>query len=63
MDFELTEERRVVQTLARDFARERMMPFASVRDEDEIFPVETLWPAAALGFGILRQGRHEASHP
>lgn len=51
MDFELTEEQRAFQTLARDFARERMMPFARAWDEDEIFPVETLRQAAALGFG------------
>jgi alkylation response protein AidB-like acyl-CoA dehydrogenase len=51
MDFELTEEQRAFQPLARHFARERMMPFARARGEDEIFPIETLRRAAALGFG------------
>jgi hypothetical protein len=51
MDFELTEEQRAFQTLAQDFARERMMPFARAWDEDEIFPVQALRQAAALGFG------------
>jgi alkylation response protein AidB-like acyl-CoA dehydrogenase len=36
MDFELTEEQRAFQPLARHFARERMMPFARARGEDEI---------------------------
>ena len=36
---------------AREFARAEMMPHARDWDEDEIFPVETLRKAAALGFG------------
>jgi alkylation response protein AidB-like acyl-CoA dehydrogenase len=51
MDFDLSEEQRAFQSLARDFAHERMMPFARDWDEGEIFPVETLRQAAALGFG------------
>jgi alkylation response protein AidB-like acyl-CoA dehydrogenase len=51
MDFELTEEQRAFQEVARAFAREHMMPFAREWDEGEIFPVETLRKAAALGFG------------
>jgi alkylation response protein AidB-like acyl-CoA dehydrogenase len=51
MDFELTEEQRAFQAVARAFAREHMMPFAREWDEGEIFPVETLRKAAALGFG------------
>ncbi len=51
MDFELTEEQRAFQAVARSFAREHMMPFAREWDEREIFPVETLRKAAALGFG------------
>src|SRR2546428_7383329 len=51
MDFELTEEQRAFQAVARSFAREHMMPFAREWDEREMFPVETLRKAAALGFG------------
>src|SRR5450759_3179148 len=51
MDFTLTEEQRAFQATARQFAREQMMPHARDWDEDEIFPVEALRKAAALGFG------------
>jgi alkylation response protein AidB-like acyl-CoA dehydrogenase len=53
MDFELGEEQRAFQTLARTFAREEMMPFAREWDESEVFPVETLRKAAALGFAAI----------
>jgi alkylation response protein AidB-like acyl-CoA dehydrogenase len=51
MDFELSEEQRAFQAVARTFAGAEMMPFARGWDENEIFPVETLRKAAALGFG------------
>jgi alkylation response protein AidB-like acyl-CoA dehydrogenase len=51
MNFDLTEEQRAIQDTARAFARDEMMPFARQWDEDEIFPVDTLRRAAALGFG------------
>ena len=51
MDFTLTEEQRAFQATARQFAREQMMPHARSWDEGEIFPVEALRKAAALGFG------------
>jgi alkylation response protein AidB-like acyl-CoA dehydrogenase len=51
MDFALTEEQRAFQDVARDFARQEMMPFARDWDENEVFPVATLRKAAALGFG------------
>lgn len=51
MDFDLTGEQRAFQETARDFARAEMMPFAREWDEGEVFPVETLRKAAALGFG------------
>src|SRR3954468_14037287 len=50
MDFNLTEEQRAFQATARQFARDAMMPHARDWDEHEIFPVETLREAAALGF-------------
>jgi alkylation response protein AidB-like acyl-CoA dehydrogenase len=51
MDFELSEERRAIQDMARSFAAERMAPQAGEWDREQIFPVETLREAAALGFG------------
>jgi len=51
MDFTLTEEQRAFQATARQFARDEMMPHARDWDEGEIFPVEALRQAAALGFG------------
>jgi len=51
VDFGLTEEQRAFQSTARQFARDEMMPHARGWDEGEIFPVEALRKAAALGFG------------
>jgi alkylation response protein AidB-like acyl-CoA dehydrogenase len=51
VDFSLSEDQRAFQSVARDFARDEMMPFARDWDEGEVFPVETLRQAAALGFG------------
>ncbi len=51
MDFDLSEEQRAFQATARQFARDEMMPNAHDWDEGEIFPVEALRKAAALGFG------------
>src|SRR6185312_2498612 len=51
MDFELTEDQRAFQATARSFARQEMMPHAREWDEEEIFPVDALRKAAALGFG------------
>jgi alkylation response protein AidB-like acyl-CoA dehydrogenase len=51
LDFQLSEEQRAFQSTARQFARDEMMPQARAWDEEEIFPVESLRKAAALGFG------------
>jgi alkylation response protein AidB-like acyl-CoA dehydrogenase len=51
MDFDLTEDQRAFQATARSFARDEMMPHARDWDESEIFPVEALRKASALGFG------------
>jgi alkylation response protein AidB-like acyl-CoA dehydrogenase len=50
MDFELSEEQRQFQEMARNFAAEQMAPFAADWDENCVFPVETLRKAAELGF-------------
>jgi len=51
VDFQLSEEQRAFQATARQFAREELMPHAGDWDEGEVFPVEALRKAAALGFG------------
>jgi alkylation response protein AidB-like acyl-CoA dehydrogenase len=51
MDFDLSEEQKAFQATARAFARAEMTPFAPEWDEQEVFPVEALRKAAALGFG------------
>ncbi len=53
MDFDLSEEQRAFQATARAFARDQMMPHARDWDEGEMFPVDCMREAAALGFGGL----------
>ena len=53
MNFDLDEEQRAIQELARDFAAREMAPFAAEWDEHCIFPVETLRKAAGLGFAAI----------
>ena len=53
MDFELNDEQRAFQALARDFAASEMAPYAAAWDENCTFPVETLRHAAALGFAAM----------
>jgi len=53
MDFDLTEEQRAIQDLARQFALTELAPNAGRWDEEEIFPVETLRKAAELGFAAI----------
>ena len=50
MNFELSEDHRAIEDLARRFAREELAPYAAEWDEKETFPLETLRHAAALGF-------------
>jgi alkylation response protein AidB-like acyl-CoA dehydrogenase len=56
VQFELSEDQRAFQDVARDFARERMAPYAAEWDESCIFPVEALRAAAELGFGGIYCG-------
>ena len=53
MDFELTEEQRAFQELARNFARDEMAPNAAAWDRDSVFPVAVLRQGAGLGFAGL----------
>ena len=53
MDFELSEEQRAIQAVARDFAADEMAPCAASWDEGCVFPAEALRKAAGLGFAGL----------
>jgi len=62
MDFQLTEEQRAFQDMAREFAAAEMAPHAAEWDEESIFPVETLRHAASLGLaGIYCDPEHGGS--
>ena len=50
MDFQLSEDQRAFQDVAREFAAKEMAPHAAAWDEEKVFPEDTLRAAAALGF-------------
>ena len=51
--FELSDDQRAIQEVARRFAADAITPFAGEWDEQHIFPRETLRAAAALGFASI----------
>ncbi len=51
MDFQLSEELQMLRDMARDFAAEKIAPFADKWDEEHYFPYEeAVKPMAELGF-------------
>lgn len=56
MDFNLTEDQRAFQNMARKFADDVMAPNAAQWDEAKIFPRDALKQAAELGFGGIYVG-------
>ena len=50
MDLTLTEEHRMIQDMARDFARKEIAPIAAEIDEAGCFPSETVAAMGELGF-------------
>jgi alkylation response protein AidB-like acyl-CoA dehydrogenase len=48
--FNFTQEQLMIQTMARDFAREQILPSAAQRDKTGEFPAENLKMMAELGF-------------
>lgn len=53
MVFKLTEEHNAFQTMAADFARDKLTPCADQWDEESYFPIEILREAAKLGMAGL----------
>jgi alkylation response protein AidB-like acyl-CoA dehydrogenase len=51
MQFALTEDQIAVRDMAREFAAEKIAPFALKWDEEKLFPVDVMREAAALGIG------------
>ena len=49
MDFELSKEHRMAQTLFRDFAKKEIKPIAHEIDESERFPLETVQKMGKIG--------------
>jgi alkylation response protein AidB-like acyl-CoA dehydrogenase len=51
--FDLTEDQRAIQDMARRFTADAITPFAAQWDEEHHFPREVLSQAAELGFGAI----------
>jgi alkylation response protein AidB-like acyl-CoA dehydrogenase len=51
--FDLTDDQREIQDLARKFTADRITPHAAEWDEQHIFPRETIKAAAELGFAAI----------
>jgi len=51
--YDLTDEQREIQELARRFTADRITPFAAEWDAQHIFPRDTIRAAAELGFGAI----------
>jgi alkylation response protein AidB-like acyl-CoA dehydrogenase len=49
MHFDLTEDQRAIQDMAREFAAAELAPHSARWDEEKIFPLKALRAAAALG--------------
>lgn len=53
MDFDLTDDQRAIQEMARAFAENELAPHSARWDEEHHFPVDVLRKAAELGFAAL----------
>ncbi len=51
--FDLTDDQREIQDLARKFTADAITPHAAEWDEKHIFPRDTVKAAAELGFGAI----------
>ena len=56
VSFELTDEEKMVQQVAHDFAKKEIRPVAAYYDEHEEVPYDIIKKAAAIGFGVSKQG-------
>ncbi|MFM9978235.1 MAG: acyl-CoA dehydrogenase family protein [Sphingomonadaceae bacterium] len=51
--FDLTDDQRAIQEMARKFTADAITPHAGEWDEHHLFPVETIRASAELGFGAI----------
>lgn len=62
MDFELTEEQKMLQTMIHDFAEKEIVPVAAQIDRDVTFPAEEIKKIAGLGlFGLTTPEKYGGS--
>ena len=59
MQFDLTDDQRAIQEVARRFTADRITPFAAEWDEKHIFPRDTIRAAAELGFAAIYVGEDQ----
>ena len=53
MDFDLKEDQRAIQDMARNFTRDQIIPEAHKWDEEKVWPREVALAAGELGFGSI----------
>ncbi len=53
MQFDLTDDQREIQEVARRFTASEITPHAAAWDEHHVFPADTIRAAAGLGFGAI----------
>ncbi|MCK6563741.1 MAG: acyl-CoA dehydrogenase family protein [Dehalococcoidia bacterium] len=56
VSLELSEEERMIQQVAHDFAKKEIRPTASYYDEHEEVPYDLIKKGAGIGFGISKSG-------
>jgi acyl-CoA dehydrogenase len=56
VSLELSEEEKMVQQVAHEFAKKEIRPVAPYYDEHEEVPYDIIKKAAAIGFGVSKQG-------
>ncbi len=55
VSFELSDEEKMVQQVAHEFAKKEIRPVAAYYDEHEEVPYDIIKKAAAIGFGVTRE--------
>jgi len=53
MTLALSEEQKIIQNMAADFAKTQFQPHAADWDAEQIFPIDAIRAAAELGFGSI----------
>ena len=60
MNFDLTEEQKMIKQAARDFAQSELLPEVIERDENQMFPKEQIKKLGELGFmGMMVSPKYE----